>query len=315
MIVEHRRHAPRVGQDGQHAATTQVLHQAPTGCHQAQGILQREDASKTGRRELTQAVSDHHGRTYAPAHPQPSQRVLDGERGRLRHGSLAECSCLRVPFAAIGIDQLQQVAPEDGAQDPGALVQCGLEHRLAAAQARPIPGCRAPWPGKRKATPASWLADSRSMTARPSARRKSFAASQLTRDDGTTVRHARAPDDQRPGDVGQADVAVRLEVVGELARLAVHGGGGLGAQCRTPGPGPAVRWPAGCRAAPPPARRGRWYRRAQRAHRGASRRSERFHGRSSVFTKKGLPAKSICGSADLEVDARGSARDAATARP
>ena len=166
----------------------------------------------------------------------------------------------------------------------------------------PIPGCCAPWPGKRKATPASWLADSRSMTARPSAPRKSCAASSGSL--ATTAR--RCAMRERPTPSVQATSARSMSLFDWRWSASCRdwrstAAAVLALSVSTCGPCPAV---AGRTAASGASSSTTWAlvppspNELTAARRG---RSERFHGRSSVFTKKGLPAKSICGLGDSKL--------------
>jgi hypothetical protein len=68
---------------GEHGAARSRLHDAAARGHQPDGVLQGEDPGQAGGDELADAVPEHGHGPDPPRHPEPRQRVLDREEGRL----------------------------------------------------------------------------------------------------------------------------------------------------------------------------------------------------------------------------------------
>ena len=128
---EHHRHRSRLGQRPDQGAARR---------REAQPVLQAEHASGLRRRDLAQAVPDHHVRADPQARPQRRQRALQCVDRRLLPGRLIQTA----GSARASEHHVQQGGATLGVQQRIASVQHRAHHRLALVEplshSRPLAG-------------------------------------------------------------------------------------------------------------------------------------------------------------------------------
>ena len=85
LAIEIRLELLRRQGNRKHGSSRQLLHEATSGSHQGQGILQREDVGQASRYIFANAMANHRPRVDAPAKPELGQSILDDKKGGLCH--------------------------------------------------------------------------------------------------------------------------------------------------------------------------------------------------------------------------------------
>ncbi len=129
--VQLRAQAGLVQRHAQHCTGGQALHQAAAFGNQREGVLEGEDPGQAGRNVFADAVADQRGRSHAPVHPQPGERVLDDEQRGLGglgpvQRQLARLGATVVAIAT-AVERLDGIDPRSLAQHLRTPIHHGAE--------------------------------------------------------------------------------------------------------------------------------------------------------------------------------------------
>ena len=246
--------------DREHRARRHRGHQPAALGDQRQGVREREDAGQAGRHVLADAVADHRRRPHAPGHPEPGQRVLDGEQRGLGEAVRSGAASVRHP-PRNRTARSRRSRPSSGSSSSPAAVELGAEDRLGAVELRRHAGVLGALAGEQEGHGA-----------RPRRRRRGAAPgrSPASAAHGVRRRRGRGPRARRskrrrptcrvkaasarssPGGSADARRGGRGRPRGRRRRAPRAAGAATGRPA-SPAPPPA----------PPPGRRGRWCRRCR----------------------------------------------------
>ena len=205
----------------QHRTRRQRLHQPAATRHQPRRIGHRHHARQRRADEFADAVAYHRGRLQTVGHPHASERVFDGERGRLGDGRRREVGLGAAAFCpeqyAVQVDAFRP-------QRLGALVEGVAERLIGRVQ-------RATHAGILRALAGEHVDDLRRAGVDLALRQPCVAIEQQPRrrlsglgDDKRAVRERTAPDTQRVRDVDQWQKWRVGEVPTEALDRGIEGG-------------------------------------------------------------------------------------------
>src|SRR5215467_9712683 len=129
-----RFHLFRLEADRNHPARRQTLHHAPARRYNPERVFQRKYTGKVRGDELSDAVPDHGFRPDAITHPEPGQRIFDGEDRRLRDYGVGDAAAIFVGNGQRRIKQRAKVLAEVRLEEFRAAVDRFAKNRLAVVE-------------------------------------------------------------------------------------------------------------------------------------------------------------------------------------
>ena len=178
-------------------------------------LVTAQHSGQARRHVLPEAVADHRLRRHPPGHPEPGQRVLDGEERGLREARLVQALRRRGHLPAGGEHQRPEVDAEKRAEELAAGVDLPPELGLGLVEARSHVHVLRPLSGEEERDRASLVGEGAPDTPRIPCRERLCGTFGVGADERAPVREGPTPGPEGEGHVSERLLRVRVEVCGQ----------------------------------------------------------------------------------------------------